>query len=187
MKPTFRAKHPPNVSSRSTFVGPTGPTGPTGPVRPALREQPVLPLDPPDLPALPALRDWSDRNNRHTKPTDTAGIIAAMDDNPQMEDGPLYRQINFSGTFVKAEHFDRLREDYDRLVNLIPEGLRDQVAVAAKDAEHILRGAYITPTIEACDAFRIGLAQGIRQASKKTACKCGGDCACGKDKFGGSE
>ena len=101
-------------------------------------------------------------------------------------DGPLYRHIPFSGTFVKAEQYDRLREDYDRLVALIPEGLRDQVAVAAKDAEHILRGAYITPTIEACDAFRIGLAQGIRQATK-SGCGCGGNCACKPEKFGGSE
>lgn len=103
-----------------------------------------------------------------------------------MEDGPLYRRVSFSGTFVKAEHYDRLREDYDRLVALIPEGLRDQIAVAAKDAEHILRHAYITPTIESCDAFRIGLAQGIRQA-KNAACACGGNCACQTEKFGGSE
>lgn len=109
-----------------------------------------------------------------------------MSENPQMEDGPLYRTILFSGRFVKAAHYDRLREDYDRLRALIPEGLRDQVAVAAKDAEHILRGAHITPTIEACDAFRMGLAQGIRQA-KAAACACGGNCACRDDKFGGSD
>ena len=54
-----------------------------------------------------------------------------MSENPQMEDGPLYRNILFSGRFVKAAHYDRLREDYDRLRALIPEGLRDQVAVDA--------------------------------------------------------
>lgn len=101
-----------------------------------------------------------------------------------MDDGPLYRNVALGGKFVTARQYDKLRDEYDRLCALIPESLRDKVAVQAKDAEHILRGAYITPTIEACDSFRIGLAQGIRQAS---GCGCGGKCACKDDKFGGSD
>jgi len=94
-------------------------------------------------------------------------------------DGLLYRLVG-SKRFVTAESYDYLREAYDALVALIPAELRDKVIVDEGDVEAIVKRAGITPTIDVCEAFRLGVAKGSTKA-----CPCGGNCACG-DKFGGS-
>jgi hypothetical protein len=93
-------------------------------------------------------------------------------------DGLLYR-VSGGKSFVTAKSYDYLREAYDALAALIPAELRDKAIVDEGDVEAIVRRAGITPTIEVCEAFRLGVAQGSTKA-----CPCGGNCACG-DKFGG--
>jgi hypothetical protein len=73
--------------------------------------------------------------------------------------------------FVTAATYDQLLAAYESLLLSLPTG---------SDIEATLRKANITPTAEACQAFRIGLNQ-----AKQSACACGGNCQC-KDKFGGS-
>ncbi len=82
--------------------------------------------------------------------------------------GPVYRWCQMK-KFVTAATYDQLVTAYKAL--LLPH---------STDIEATLREANITPTTEACQAFRIGLNQ-----AKQSACACGGNCQC-KDKYGGS-
>lgn len=100
-------------------------------------------------------------------------------------------------TFVPAAEYDELRAALERVTaaykaveSVIPPELRDRAVFTPVEIETILERAGLLPTGEACEAFRLGIAEGRRQAATPVTtstgttatvhwnCKCGGNCKC---------